>query len=99
MHFRISDAGGRCDCGCKDLSYRFGACIKVLRYHLKLQSPEKLQQMVEEVAAAVEKERSLISDADRRSRDCSSRADAVAKVQSEHLAEILAPRSLSMRPA
>ena len=37
--------------------------------------------MVEEVAAAVEKERSLISDADRRSRDCSSRADAVAKVQ------------------
>ena len=36
--------------------------------------------MVEEVAAAVEKERSLISDADRRSRDCSSRADAVAKV-------------------
>ncbi|KAK9864138.1 hypothetical protein WJX84_002045 [Apatococcus fuscideae] len=48
---------------------------------LIVESPEKLQQMVEEVAAAVERERSLISDADRRSRDCSSRADAVAKVE------------------
>ncbi|KAK9821512.1 hypothetical protein WJX74_005779 [Apatococcus lobatus] len=50
---------------------------------LIVESPEKLQQMVEEVAAAVEKERSLISDADRRSRDCSSRADAVAKVEKD----------------
>lgn len=85
-HARLSDAGGRYDCACRDLSHMFRVCLhEDAEVSIVLQSPEKLQQMVEEVAAAVEKERSLISDVDRRSRDCSSRADAVAKVQPEHL--------------
>ena len=44
-----------------------------------LQSPERLQARLEELAGGVEKERGLVSEAERRSRDLQARMDTIAK--------------------
>ena len=45
-----------------------------------MQSPERLQARLEELAGGVEKERALVTDAERRSRDLQARMDTIAKV-------------------
>ena len=45
-----------------------------------LQSPEKLQRKLEELGAAVEKERQMTTDAEKRMRDVQGRLDAIARV-------------------
>ena len=45
-----------------------------------MQSPERLQARLEELAGGVEKERGLVSEAERRSRDLQARMDTIAKV-------------------
>jgi hypothetical protein len=45
-----------------------------------VQSPERLQARLEELAGGVEKERALVTDAERRSRDLQARMDTIAKV-------------------
>ena len=45
-----------------------------------VQSPERLQARLEELAGGVERERALVSEAERRSRDLQARMDAIAKV-------------------
>ncbi len=45
-----------------------------------VQSPERLQARLEELAGGVERERALVSEAERRSRDLQARMDTVAKV-------------------
>lgn len=44
------------------------------------QSPERLQARLEELAGGVERERGLVSEAERRSRDLQARMDTIAKV-------------------
>ena len=44
-----------------------------------MQSPERLQARLEELAGGVEKERALVSEAERRSRDLQARMDTIAK--------------------
>jgi kinetochore protein Nuf2 len=46
-----------------------------------VQSPHKLQAQLEEISAAVERERGALLDAERRSRDLAQRLDAVSKVE------------------
>ncbi|KAA6429432.1 MAG: hypothetical protein FRX49_00826, partial [Trebouxia sp. A1-2] len=46
-------------------------------------SPERLQARLEELAGGVEKERALVTDAERRSRDLQARMDTIAKVEKE----------------
>ncbi|KAK9816471.1 hypothetical protein WJX72_000700 [[Myrmecia] bisecta] len=50
---------------------------------LIVESPEKLQAMLEEIQAAVERERSLVAEAERKARDLQARLDTVAKVEKE----------------
>lgn len=45
-----------------------------------MQSPERLQARLEELAGGVEKERGLVADAERRARDLQARMDTIAKV-------------------
>lgn len=45
-----------------------------------VQSPERLQARLEELAGGVERERGLVSEAERRSRDLQARMDTIAKV-------------------
>ena len=47
-----------------------------------MQSPERLQARLEELAGGVDKERGLVADAERRSRDLQARMDIIAKVLS-----------------
>lgn len=44
-------------------------------------SPQKIQSMLEEISASVERERAALADAERRSRDLASRLDTVSKVE------------------
>ncbi|KAL4537163.1 hypothetical protein Ndes2526B_g04925 [Nannochloris sp. 'desiccata'] len=46
-----------------------------------VQSPQKIQALLEEIATAVERERIALVDADRRSRDLASRLEVVSKVE------------------
>ena len=46
------------------------------------QSPERLKAQMEEMAAAVERERGAVADAERRLRDLQTRLDTIAKVGS-----------------
>ncbi|KAL0042016.1 hypothetical protein WJX77_000793 [Trebouxia sp. C0004] len=48
-----------------------------------VESPERLQARLEELAGGVEKERALVMDAERRSRDLQARMDHIAKVEKE----------------
>ncbi|DBA98352.1 hypothetical protein WJX82_002463 [Trebouxia sp. C0006] len=48
-----------------------------------VESPERLQARLEELAGGVEKERALVTDAERRSRDLQARMDTIAKVEKE----------------
>ena len=45
-----------------------------------MQSPERLQARLEELAGGVERERALVTEAERRSRDLQARMDTIAKV-------------------
>ena len=45
-----------------------------------MQSPERLQARLEELAGGVEKERGLVADAERRARDLQARMDTITKV-------------------
>lgn len=45
-----------------------------------MQSPERLQARLEELAGGVERERGLVADAERRARDLQARMDTIAKV-------------------
>ena len=45
-----------------------------------VQSPERLQARLEELAGGVERERGLVTEAERRSRDLQARMDTIAKV-------------------
>lgn len=54
-----------------------------------MQSPERLQARLEELAGGVDKERGLVADAERRSRDLQARMDTIAKVHSLLLYEDL----------
>jgi transcriptional antiterminator Rof (Rho-off) len=57
------------------------ACACHLTAILHLQSPEKFQAVLAELAAAVEAERAQVEAADRRCRDLAVRRDAVGKVR------------------
>lgn len=46
-----------------------------------LQSPEKLRQVVEETASAVEKERAALSEGERTARDLQARLEAISRVR------------------
>ena len=45
------------------------------------QSPERLKAQMEEIAAAVERERAAVAEAERRLRDLQARLDTIAKVR------------------
>ena len=45
------------------------------------QSPERLKARMEEIAAAVERERAAVAEAERRLRDLQARLDTIAKVR------------------
>ena len=47
-----------------------------------MQSPERLQARLEELAGGVDRERNLVTEAERRSRDLQARMDTIAKVGS-----------------
>ena len=46
-----------------------------------VQSPQKIQALLEEIATAVERERGAFADAERRSRDLAARLEVVSKVE------------------
>jgi hypothetical protein len=46
-----------------------------------VQSPEKLQARMEEMAAAVDRERGAVAEAERRLRDLQTRLDNISKVR------------------
>ncbi|KAI7843287.1 hypothetical protein COHA_003119 [Chlorella ohadii] len=48
-----------------------------------VQSPQKIQALLGEIAAAVERERAMVADADRRSRELAGRLDLIGKVEKE----------------
>ncbi|EFN59885.1 hypothetical protein CHLNCDRAFT_49321 [Chlorella variabilis] len=48
-----------------------------------VQSPHKIQALLAELAGAVERERAMVADADRRSRELAARLDVVGKVEKE----------------
>ena len=47
---------------------------------MQLQSPEKLQQMLEDMHAALERERALVAEAERRHPDLQAQQEVIAKV-------------------
>lgn len=51
-----------------------------------LQSPERLQARLEELAGGIDKERGLVADTERRARDLQARMDTIAKVCLSHVA-------------
>lgn len=56
---------------------------KLVRRHLLLpllQSPERIQALLEEISGAVERERGAVADADRRARDLQARMEVIGKV-------------------
>lgn len=59
---------------CEQLSTTVPACSAAV------QSPQKIQAMLEEISSAVERERGLVADADRRLRDLHARLDVISKV-------------------
>ena len=59
------------------------ASIARLLTSFLLQSPDRLQARLEELAGSVEKERGLVTEAERRSRDLQARMDTIARVPND----------------
>lgn len=51
-----------------------------------MQSPEKFQRILADLQSAVETERGLVGEADRRSRDLQAKVDMIGKVRARQAA-------------
>lgn len=73
--------------------------FKCLDFGLLLapQSPEKLRARMEETAAALERERGLLAEAERRLRELQARLDTISKVSLLCYLLLLNPTSLLRR--